>query len=121
MSRNSQDEMYQDWSLILKVVRETEAELPGVAPYLAALDQSHGRTLSCRIRRDGLVAASQEATRQLNEALGAGQEAASALRSYIKSVLGYRNEKLVRYGIKPVRKRRRAVPPKPPCSCRFVS
>jgi len=53
MSRNSQDAICQDWSLLLEVVRENESELRGVGPYLAALDQSHGRALSCRIRRMG--------------------------------------------------------------------
>lgn len=108
MTRKTRESVRQKWNVLLKGVRENEAELPGVTPYLAALEQANDQTVSFQIRRDRLVEASQEATRQLNETCDAGVEAASALRSFIKSVLGFRNEKLLNYGIKPVRSRRRA-------------
>jgi hypothetical protein len=42
----------------------------------------------------------------VNEALAACGESAIALRHYLRGVLGPRNEKLARYGIKPRRRRR---------------
>ena len=108
MARRTREVVRQNWNVLLKEVRENEAELPGVAPYLAALEQANDQAESFQIRRDRLVEASKEATQQLNESCDAGLEAAVALRSFIKSVLGFRNEKLLTYGIKPVRSRRRA-------------
>lgn len=108
MTRRSRESVRRNRSLLLKRARENEAELPGVAPYLAALERANNQEVSLRIRRDRLTGAARLATRQLNEACDAGLEAASALQSFIKSVLGFRNEKLLAYGIKPIRSRRPA-------------
>lgn len=106
MRANSQDEQIQDWSVLLKATRENEAELPDVASLLEALEEGHDQTVSLRGRRDALLASAMELTEEMNEAFAESRDAARALRSYIKGVLGPRSEKLVRFGIKPLRGRR---------------
>ena len=109
MASNSRDKQLQGWDMLLEEARENRAGLPGVAPFLRALESTNDQAVSLLIRRERLVAASREATRELDQAFAAGREAASALRSFVKSVLGFRNEKLLGYGIKPVRRRGSAV------------
>jgi hypothetical protein len=103
--RNSQDSHLQDGRTLLEKVRETEAEIPGVAPYRKVLEKTHTQAVSAKSQREALAAAAQEITKQLHEDLAAFKDAASALRSYIRGVLGPRNPKLGSYGIKPLRRR----------------
>ena len=65
----------------------------------------HAQAVSAHDQREKLTAAAREVTKQLNDNLAAANEAAIALRSYIKGVLGIRNSKLTRYGMKPRHKR----------------
>jgi hypothetical protein len=92
----------RDWEMLLKAVRENESELAGIAPYLATLERAQRQAVSTLAQRDALVIAAQESTRQLYEAQEAGRESAAALRSYIKSVLGFRTPRLTLFGIKPI-------------------
>jgi hypothetical protein len=108
MKSNSRNDQVQDWSELLKTAQENGAELDGAEPLIAALDVSQTQAVSLRSRRDALVASAREATRQVNEAFATGRDAAIVLRSYIRAVLGPRSEKLLRYRIKPIRKRRRS-------------
>ena len=105
--KHTQDDQIQDWSELLTTVREEEAELAGAGPLITALEGTHAQAVSLRSRRDALAASAQEATGQVKTAFAEGRDAAIALRSYIRGVLGPRSEKLLRYGIKPIRKRRR--------------
>jgi hypothetical protein len=104
MPRHTQEGQFQDWESLVKEVQKTP-ELAGAAPFVKALAKVHLEAVCYRALRDELYAASQRATRRLNESCGAGKEAAIALRSFVKSKLGYRNEELVRFGIAPQRRR----------------
>jgi hypothetical protein len=105
MASHSMAERLRDWDVLLKAVEESAAELPGHERYKAHLQQALEEAVSSRSRRDALLSSVREATFQTNEAVEACAEAASALRSFIKSVHGFRSEKLSRYGIRPFRKR----------------
>lgn len=104
--KNSQDSQLQDGHKLLEKVRETESQIPGVTPFRKVLEKAHARAVSAKSQREALVAASQEATRQLIEDLAAIKDASSALRSYIRGVLGPRNPKLGSYGVRPLKRRR---------------
>lgn len=103
--RNRQIDQIHVEARLLEMVRETEGELPGVASFLAPLEKLHAQAVSSRDQREKLAASAREATKQLHENLAAANDAAIALRSYIKGVLGFRNPKLARYRMKPRRKR----------------
>ena len=108
----------RDWEALVKAVHESEAELAGIEPFRAALERAVVKAVSAQVRRETLHAKTGEATRKRNEAFSACRDAASSLRSYVKSLLGFRSEQLVRYGIQPIRKRTRQVR-KVPASCGF--
>lgn len=103
----SRDNLIHNWQTLLKAVRADTNDLPGAARYQAALERVLVRAVRSRSRRNSRVASALQATRQLNADLKACQEAASSLRHFIVSVLGRRNEKLLRYGIHPLRRRGR--------------
>jgi hypothetical protein len=97
----------ETWEALLEAVRETEHDLAGVAPFRDTLADAHTRALMLKTARDAQVAAAREARRSYREAMTAGKDAAVALRGFVQSVLGLRNEQLLCYGIQPRGKRRR--------------
>lgn len=107
----SQDATFDKWGRMVRAARKDEAERSGLAPFRAALENSHNEAVSCRQLRDTLVAQTREASRRLRQALAEGKEAASRMRHYVKGVFGPRSEKLDRYGVKPRKLRR---PPRRP-------
>lgn len=107
MARDSQSGMLAEWSALLKEVRANEAELAGVARYRDALEKTYAEAQATKGQRDALHTSTMDATRRLSKAFAEGRDASIALRSFIRSVLGVRAEKLRRYGIKPLRKRAR--------------
>ena len=110
---NSQDHKLQEGRKLLEKVREIEAEIPEVASFRQVLEKAHTQAVSAKSKRETLAAATQEATKQLNEDLAAVADASSALRSYLRGVLGPRNPKLGIYGIKPLKRRKAGTPCKP--------
>ncbi|HKH44473.1 MAG TPA: hypothetical protein VKM72_07405 [Thermoanaerobaculia bacterium] len=104
MPKSSQDNQLGDGSRLLKAVRESEHELPGIGRYAASLGQMQSRVMKSRRQRDSLVASARSATLRMNADFKAYREAVSAMRNFIKSVLGQHSEKLIRYGIRPVPK-----------------
>lgn len=97
----------ESWDALLEAVRETEHDLAGVAPFRDALADAYTRALLLKITRDTQEASAREARRGYREALATGKDAAVALRGFIQSVLGLRNDKLVCYGLQPRGRRRR--------------
>lgn len=95
----------ETWETLLEAVRETEQDLAGVAPFRDTLADAQTRVILLKTARDTQAAAAREARQSYWEAMTAGQDAAVALRGFIQSVLGMRNEKLLCYGIQPRGKR----------------
>lgn len=113
MSGNSQDAIFERWERLIEAAREDEAELAGLAPFRAALEHAHSEAVSNRCLRDAFNVSKQEATQKLQQDLAVGRDAASCLRSFVKSMCGRKSEKLRRYGIRS-RPRRLRRPPRPP-------
>ena len=105
----------ESWEALLEAVRETEHVLAGVAPFRDTLADLHTRAILLKTARDTQVAAARDARRSYRETLTAGKDAAVALRGFIQSVLGLRNEQLVCYGLQPRGNRRRSK--RAPASC----
>jgi hypothetical protein len=97
----------ESWEALLEAVRETEHDLAGVAPFRDTLADLHTRAILLKSARDTQVAAARDARRSYREAMAAGKDAAVALRGFIQSVLGLRNEQLVCYGLQPRGRHRR--------------
>jgi len=116
MSGNSQDAIFERWERLIEAAREDEAEVAGLAPFRAALEHAHSEAVGNRCLRDAFNVSKQETTRKLQRDLAGGRDAASLLRSFVKSMFGRKSEKLRRYGIRvrPRRPRGLRRPPRPP-------
>jgi hypothetical protein len=98
---NSTPRSLENWEDLLQAVQETEDELTGVAPFRDALIGAHTRAAALKSLRDTLQTSTSDARRQTREAMVEGKDAAVALRGFIQSLLGTRNEKLLTYGLQP--------------------
>ena len=108
MPKSSLADFVTDWETLLKNVSDAAAELPNMDVYKAPLDQLLASA------KDGLAQShanrglKQQQTKDLQELIGKGKEAAVKLRSAVKAHFGPKSEMLLKFGIKPVRKRKKA-------------
>lgn len=108
MPKTSLADFVTDWETLLKNVSDATAELPNMDVYKAALDQLLASA------KDGIALSharrgqKQQETKDLQELIGKGKDAASQLRSAIKAHFGPKSEMLLKFGIKPIRKRKKA-------------
>jgi hypothetical protein len=92
----------KSWEDLLESVRDHEDELAGVALFRDRLANAHARAVTFQAVRTTLEGSARDARQNELAALSAGKDAAIALRGYIKSVLGTRNEKLLDYHMLPL-------------------
>jgi hypothetical protein len=105
--RKSTNNAIEEWDTLLQVVRETEGELGGISPFRKALADAHAQARTYQSLRNSLAASTRDARQRFNHSMTVGEDAAVALRGFIRSVLGPRSDKLRSYGIKPLGGRRR--------------
>lgn len=116
---NSYADVFRDWEALLAAVLESLELTPDVERHRLALDQHLTEMKKVRDQQNLHIANKQAASQQLAGMLIAGRELATRLRRVAGANLGPKNEKLVQFGIAPIRKRsRRAAkpvePPAPP-------
>jgi hypothetical protein len=105
MPKTSLADFVTDWEKLLKNVTDTATELPNIDVYKTPLDQMLAEA------KDGLALAAarigvkQQETQDRQTLMKEGKEAASKLRLAIKAHFGPKSERLLQYGIKPIRKR----------------
>jgi len=103
---DSQDAMLNEMGTLITVARQFEGRIPGLKSFRAKLERGYMEALTARSTRDSLRAETQKATSRLNEKLTVGEEAARRLRSYVRGMLGPRNQQLTCFGVAPLKKRR---------------
>ena len=107
MPRNSLADMVTDWETLLKNVTDTATELPSLDAYKAPLEQLLEKAkdgIALSQARRGLK---QQETKDLRLLMGQGKDAAVKLRAALKAHFGAKSERLVQFGMKPARKRKR--------------
>ncbi len=105
-----------DWEkLTQSVTAETTAEAPPLEFIHGKLQRFLDEFRQLAVEQDVHEARKQAVTRRMNEILEEGRKTASALKVGLKQHLGNRNEDLVKFGIQPLRarKRRKSVKPAP--------
>ena len=103
-----------DWEkLTQSVTAETTAEAPELEFFHAKLQRFLEEFQQLAVEQNVHEARKQAVTRRMNEILEEGRKTASALKVGLKQHLGNRNEELVKFGIQPLRarKRRKSVDP----------
>src|SRR4051812_36076017 len=111
---NSLADVLTDWEELLEAVRRSPDLLPDVEEDIALLEGLLAQARALKARQNELAALRQEVTQRLNAEMGRGKETAIGMRSTIRGKIGPRNERLVQFGIAPLRKRRRPVRSRPP-------
>jgi len=111
---NSFADVMLDWEGLLAALPE-DAELQGtLETERAALEKDLTEARALKDRQEAQAAGRQELTQQIKAVVAHGKALAITIRAVAKGKLGYRNERLVRYKVAPVRKRSRKTPGQAP-------
>lgn len=110
----SYPDVVEDWEGLLTSARNNADKLPDISRHTTALELVLGQTKAMKALQQSHAAARQEATQELNKLLEQGRELAIRLRAVIKGEIGPKNERLVQFKVKPIRKRPRKTPEPPP-------
>ncbi|MFL6233573.1 MAG: hypothetical protein ACJ76N_10605 [Thermoanaerobaculia bacterium] len=111
---NSHADVMADWEELLDAVRRSPDLLPDVAEDIEILAGLLTRARELKARQNELAGLRQEATQKLNAEVIRGKETAIRMRSVVRGKIGPRSERLVQFGVAPLRKRRRPVRSRPP-------
>ena len=116
---SSYADIVRDWERLLTAAQENAPDLAEAEKHRAALAEHLAATKALKDRQDTAIAVKQETTRELKERLATGRELAIRLRGAVKAAIGPRSELLNRFGVAPLRKRRkteRSFESQPPAS-----
>jgi hypothetical protein len=106
---------FADTVLDLEQLRESIikhlALVPSVERFLAPLDAVLALIRTLSSTRKTLIADKQKVTQELKAAVAAAQDLAIDARAVIRGEVGSRSEKLVEFGVSPLRRRSRKARP----------
>jgi hypothetical protein len=108
------------WERLLASMEANAQDFPQLETYRAQLKTKLDTARAASAQQAAMEATKQEATKSLQAMLVEGRKLATFLRNGVKQHYGDRSEKLVEFGLRPVRPRAKATadqkPPAPPPS-----
>ena len=106
----------QDWENLLAALKERAELLPTLEAESIALEKTLAEARLLKVQQESQKAGRQELTQRIKTVVAHGSEVAIAIRAVAKGKVGFRNERLVHFGVSPFRKRVRkpVVVVKPP-------
>jgi len=102
--------MMRQWELLLTSVTANAADLPYVSEYRAQLEVELAGLKEAIQRQTTLQAAVQQETREVEGFLQRGNVLAVNIKAGVRTRYGNRSDKLVEFGMRPLRSRRRVTP-----------
>lgn len=108
MPRNSHADIVTDWETLLKRVASNAADLPNIDLYSAPLAQLLDTAKNSLALSKAHRATKQEGTQDFKALVREGKDAATKLRAAVKAHFGPRSERLLEFGIQPLRPRKKA-------------
>jgi len=104
------------WERLLGSLETNAGDFPQLETYRAQLKTMLDTAKEASAQQAALAANKQETTRKLQSVLADGRKLANFLRNGVRQRYGNRSEKLVEFGLNPLRTRVRALLPavKPP-------
>lgn len=84
---------------------ENKPALEGIDPLLVKLDTSVGTVKTLKTRQEQMEGSRQETTQLLQQAAEQLREVIRQVRSFVKSLIGTKNERLPQFGVAPIRSR----------------
>jgi hypothetical protein len=116
-NNKAQADFVTDWEATLTNCRNRAAELPDLSSYIVPLETLLAEAKVLTARKKSLRGVKQQETLDLQEVMSNGREAAIRLRAALKAHYGPKSERLIEFGMRPLRKRVRKpeaeVKPKP--------
>lgn len=110
MPKSSLADFITDWEKLLKNVADTATELPNLDVYKEPLEQFLEQAKDGTALAEARRGVKQQETKDLRTLMTQGKEAATKLRSAIKAHFGPKSERLIQYGMRPIRNRPRPAP-----------
>lgn len=104
---NSFPDILEDWEGLLAALKEHPELESALETERLTLEKDLAEARALKIRQESQNASRQEVTQQLKAVIAHGRGAAIAIRAVAKGKIGYRNERLVRFRVPPVRRRPR--------------
>jgi hypothetical protein len=97
-----------DWDQLLAAAEANRADLPEVEAFRVQLEANLEDVRAAHARRAGLEAEKLQATQAIHASLASGKSLAGRIREWVRCRYGIHSEKLVEFGITPIRRRRLA-------------
>lgn len=96
-----------DWQKLTNSIEANAGDVPYLENHRIALKTLREEISSLTALQSQLQAQKQEVSKRIKEKLAEGQKLATFLRAGVKQHYGHRSEKLVEFGLQPLRKRSR--------------
>lgn len=97
----------RSWEKALAGYGNNAEALASADPQRQALEQILAKARELKNQQESFIAAKQQLTKEINELMEDGEEAARRLRAAAKANLGTKNERLVQFDVTPIRPRTR--------------
>ena len=102
---NSYADHVVDWERLISAWEDVGEDLEPARPQRIALSETISRVYALKAAQVSFTAQRQQVTQELQERLKIGREQARRLRGMVKGLLGTHSERLVQFGIAPLRPR----------------
>jgi hypothetical protein len=114
MARNQNGSTQSTWKLLSTSLAANAKDLPHLEGHRIELADTLAKTEDLTVQLAALTASKQDISKQLAALMDDGRKLATYLRVGVKQNYGNRSEKLVEFGLHPLRIRRKpAAPPTP--------
>lgn len=91
------------WDQVVDGVANNQGDLPDLVNKGQELEQTSEEVRALNAQQAGLTASKQETSKRLKAALRRGDGLADFVRTGVRQVYGYGSEKLVEFGMQPIR------------------
>jgi hypothetical protein len=108
MPKNSIADVIVDWETLLATVRASAANLPGLEAFIAPLEKLLAGAKELSVRVETSKGLKQQESQQRRALLEEGKILTSRIRAALKAHFGLQNERLVEFGVRPIRSRSRS-------------
>lgn len=98
-------DIFRNWDGLIAAAKTVLETLPEIEPLVRTMERIAADAKKLKWDQDELQARRQKTTQDLQEKIREGRDFSIILRGIVRSRIGPRNERLVQFGIAPIRKR----------------
>lgn len=98
-------DVIRDWEKLLTSADERKEQLPNIEVFRQSMVEILAEAKAIKARQDSFTGDRQRASQELSEVILRGREVVGRLRQAIRAQIGLKNELLILFGVRPLRKR----------------